>query len=91
MDGVYRSSHATILCAPLIDHPRLPVEIEESEVLTAFFLEAGFLGVTLFGWNRVGPGLHFGATVMVAVGTVISPFWILASNSWMHPTRVTRS
>ena len=54
------------------------------EVLTAFFLEAGFLGVMLFGWNRVGPGLHFGATVMVAVGTLISTFWILASNSWMH-------
>ena len=54
------------------------------EVLTAFFLEAGFLGVMLFGWNRVGPGLHFFATVMVAIGTLISTFWILASNSWMH-------
>src|SRR5690606_38668198 len=54
------------------------------EVLTAFFLEAGFLGVMLFGWNRVGPGLHFFATVMVALGTLISTFWILASNSWMH-------
>jgi cytochrome bd ubiquinol oxidase subunit I len=54
------------------------------EVLTAFFLEAGFLGVMLFGWNRVGPGLHFMATVMVAVGTLVSAFWILASNSWMH-------
>jgi cytochrome bd ubiquinol oxidase subunit I len=54
------------------------------EVLTAFFLEAGFLGVMLFGWNRVGPGLHFGATLMVAIGTLISTFWILASNSWMH-------
>lgn len=54
------------------------------EVLTAFFLEAGFLGVMLFGWNRVGPGLHFFSTVMVAVGTLISTFWILASNSWMH-------
>jgi cytochrome d ubiquinol oxidase subunit I len=54
------------------------------EVLTAFFLEAGFLGVMLFGWNRVGPGLHFFATVMVAVGTLISATWILASNSWMH-------
>jgi len=38
-------------------------------VLTAFFLEAGFLGVMLFGWNKVGPGLHFFATVMVAIGT----------------------
>lgn len=54
------------------------------EVLTAFFLEAGFLGVMLFGWRRVGPGLHFFATVMVAVGTLISATWILASNSWMH-------
>ncbi|MFS8932354.1 Cytochrome bd ubiquinol oxidase, subunit I [Cupriavidus taiwanensis] len=54
------------------------------EVLTAFFLEAGFLGVMLFGWNRVGPGLHFFATVMVALGTLISSTWILASNSWMH-------
>ena len=54
------------------------------EVLTAFFLEAGFLGVMLFGWHRVGPGLHFFATVMVAIGTLVSMFWILASNSWMH-------
>ncbi|WP_427306115.1 cytochrome ubiquinol oxidase subunit I [Cupriavidus sp. H39] len=54
------------------------------EVLTAFFLEAGFLGVMLFGWNRVGPGLHFFSTVMVALGTLISSTWILASNSWMH-------
>src|SRR5438105_368124 len=54
------------------------------EVLTAFFLEAGFLGVMLFGWNRVGPGLHFLATLMVAAGTLTSMTWILASNSWMH-------
>lgn len=54
------------------------------EVLTAFFLEAGFLGVMLFGWKRVGPGLHFFSTVMVALGTLISATWILASNSWMH-------
>jgi len=54
------------------------------EVLTAFFLEAGFLGVMLFGWNRVGRGLHFFATAMVALGTLISTFWILASNSWMQ-------
>lgn len=54
------------------------------EVLTAFFLEAGFLGVMLFGWNKVGPGLHFFATVMVAIGTLISATWILASNSWMQ-------
>ena len=54
------------------------------EVLTAFFLEAGFLGVMLFGWTRVGPGLHFAATCAVAAGTLISATWILAANSWMH-------
>ena len=54
------------------------------EVLTAFFLEAGFLGVMLFGWHRVGPGLHMFATAMVALGTLISATWIIASNSWMQ-------
>lgn len=54
------------------------------EVLSAFFLEAGFLGVMLFGLKRVGPGLHFFATLMVAVGTLLSAFWILAANSWMQ-------
>ncbi|MDH5832629.1 cytochrome ubiquinol oxidase subunit I [Luteimonas kalidii] len=54
------------------------------EVMTAFFLEAGFLGVMLFGMNRVGPRLHFLATLMVAIGTFISAFWILSANSWMH-------
>lgn len=54
------------------------------EVLTAFFLEAGFLGVMLFGLKRVGPGLHFMSTCAVAIGTLISATWILASNSWMH-------
>lgn len=54
------------------------------EVLTAFFLEASFLGVMLFGWKKVGPGLHFTATVMVAIGTLISAFWILSANSWMQ-------
>jgi cytochrome d ubiquinol oxidase subunit I len=57
------------------------------EVMTAFFLEAGFLGVMLFGWNKVGPGLHFLATLMVALGTLISTTWILASNSWMQTPR----
>jgi cytochrome d ubiquinol oxidase subunit I len=57
------------------------------EVLTAFFLEASFLGVMLFGERRVGPGLHFTATVLVAFGTVVSAFWILSANSWMqYPT-----
>jgi cytochrome d ubiquinol oxidase subunit I len=54
------------------------------EVLTAFFLEAGFLGIMLFGWKRVGARLHFLATVLVALGTLFSTFWILASNSWMQ-------
>src|SRR3954467_3783111 len=53
------------------------------EVLTAFFLEAGFLGVMLFGMKKVGPGLHFFATCAVALGTCISAFWIIAANSWM--------
>ncbi|MEZ0242265.1 MAG: cytochrome ubiquinol oxidase subunit I, partial [Sphingomonas sp.] len=54
------------------------------EVLTAFFLEAGFLGVMLFGMEKVGKGLHFAATCLVALGTFISAFWILSANSWMH-------
>src|ERR1043165_4660017 len=54
------------------------------EVLTAFFLEAGLLGIMLFGLKRVGPGLHMLATGMVAVGTLISAFWIIAANSWMQ-------
>ena len=54
------------------------------EVLTAFFLEAGFLGVMLFGMKRVGRRLHFTATLMVALGTFVSAFWILSVNSWMH-------
>ena len=54
------------------------------EVLTAFFLEAGFLGVMLFGRNKVGPGLHFFSTLMVALGTLISATWILSANSWMQ-------
>lgn len=54
------------------------------EVLSAFFLEAGFLGVMLFGWNRVGPKLHFTATLCVMIGTALSAFWIMAANSWMQ-------
>jgi cytochrome d ubiquinol oxidase subunit I len=54
------------------------------EVLTAFFLEAGFLGIMLFGLHRVGPKLHFFATCMVAVGTLLSASWILSANSWMQ-------
>ncbi|MGP8123129.1 MAG: cytochrome ubiquinol oxidase subunit I [Xanthobacteraceae bacterium] len=70
----YFSSFAGSVTGPLLTY----------EVLTAFFLEAGFLGVMLFGWNKVGPGLHCFATVMVAIGTLISATWILASNSWMQ-------
>ncbi|BBC03270.1 MULTISPECIES: cytochrome ubiquinol oxidase subunit I [Bradyrhizobium] len=54
------------------------------EVMTAFFLEAGFLGVMLFGMSKVGNGLHFFATCMVALGTLISATWIIAVNSWMQ-------
>jgi Cytochrome bd terminal oxidase subunit I len=54
------------------------------EVLTAFFLEATFLGVMLFGWKRVPPWLHVFAAVAVAVGTAMSAFWILSANSWMQ-------
>ncbi|HWK66624.1 MAG TPA: cytochrome ubiquinol oxidase subunit I [Rhizobiaceae bacterium] len=70
----YYSAFAGSVTGPLLAY----------EVLTAFFLEAGFLGVMLFGWNRVGPGLHFFSTIMVALGTLISATWILASNSWMQ-------
>lgn len=68
------SSFAGSITGPLLTY----------EVLTAFFLEAGFLGVMLFGWKKVGKESHFFATCMVALGTIISTFWILASNSWMQ-------
>ncbi len=70
----YFSEYAGAITGPLLAY----------EVLTAFFLEAGFLGVMLFGWTKVGPGLHFLATCMVALGTLISATWILGSNSWMQ-------
>jgi cytochrome d ubiquinol oxidase subunit I len=70
----YFSDFAGAITGPLLTY----------EVLTAFFLEAGFLGVMLFGWHKVGPGLHLMSTAMVAVGTLISASWILASNSWMQ-------
>jgi cytochrome d ubiquinol oxidase subunit I len=54
------------------------------EVLTAFFLESSFLGIMLFGWGRVSERMHFVSTCIVAVGTLISAFWILAANSWMQ-------
>ena len=57
------------------------------EVLTAFFLEASFLGIMLFGWNRVSPKMHFASTVIVAFGTLFSSFWILSADSWMQTPR----
>ena len=54
------------------------------EVLTAFFLEATFLGIMLFGFRKVKPWLHTTATLLVAIGTTLSAFWILVLNSWMH-------
>jgi cytochrome d ubiquinol oxidase subunit I len=60
------------------------------EVLTAFFLEATFLGIMLFGRTRVSSGMHLFATLMVALGTTLSAFWILSLNSWMQtPTGYT--
>ncbi len=54
------------------------------EVMTAFFLEASFLGIMLFGFGRVSKKAHFAATLIVAIGTLVSAFWILAANSFMH-------
>src|SRR5258707_13991628 len=54
------------------------------EVLTAFFLEATFLGIMLFGMERVSGRMHVASSLIVAFGTTVSAFWILALNSWMH-------
>jgi cytochrome d ubiquinol oxidase subunit I len=54
------------------------------EVLTAFFVEATFLGVMLFGWRKVTPRWHFFSSIIVGLGTLLSAFWIIAANSWMH-------
>lgn len=54
------------------------------EVMSAFFLEAGFLGIMLFGWNKVKPNIHFLATFLVMLGTAISALWIMSANSWMQ-------
>ena len=60
------------------------------EVLSAFFIEAGFLGIMLFGWDKVSPGVHFISTLLVMLGTHLSAFWILSANSWMQtPTAYT--
>lgn len=59
------------------------------EVLTAFFIEAGFLGVMFFGWHRVSPPLHYAATLLALFGVTLSAFWIMSANSWMQfPTGV---
>ena len=68
------STAAGNVVGPLLDY----------EVLTAFFMEATFLGVMLFGWQRVSHRTHFFATCMVALGTLISTFWIISANSWMQ-------
>jgi cytochrome d ubiquinol oxidase subunit I len=54
------------------------------EVMTAFFLEAAFIGVMIFGWNRVSKPVHLFATIFVILGTHNSAFWVIAANSWMH-------
>jgi cytochrome d ubiquinol oxidase subunit I len=59
-------------------------EILGTETLSAFMLEAGFLGIMIFGWNRVPPKLHFFSTCMVVVGMSLSVFWIMVANSWMQ-------
>src|SRR5881227_2736490 len=55
-----------------------------AEGIFAFFLESGFLSVLVFGWDRVSKGMHFFATVMVALGSIFSSIWIVVANSWMH-------
>jgi cytochrome bd ubiquinol oxidase subunit I len=71
--GVYAAETGPIV-APII----------AMEVVTAFFVEAGFIGVLLYGDGRVGRGTMFAATVMVAIGTLLSSTWIIAANSWMQ-------
>jgi len=67
-------NHVGAIAGPLLSY----------EVLTAFFLEATFLGIMLFGMNRVSPGVHLISALAVAAGTTLSAFWILALNSWMQ-------
>src|SRR6266508_607560 len=55
-----------------------------AEGIFAFFLESGFLGVLVFGWDRVTPRFHFLATLMVSLGSIFSAIWIVIANSWMH-------
>jgi cytochrome d ubiquinol oxidase subunit I len=67
-------NHVGAIAGPLLSY----------EIFTAFFLEATFLGIMLFGMNRVSPGVHLFSALAVAVGTTLSAFWILALNSWMQ-------
>jgi cytochrome bd ubiquinol oxidase subunit I len=62
-----------------------------AEGIFAFFLESGFLAVLVFGWDRVSKGMHFFATVMVALGSIFSAIWIVVANSWMHTPAGSRS
>lgn len=55
-----------------------------AEGVFAFFLESGFLAILLFGWNRVGPKMHFFSTLMVCLGSHFSAIWIVVANSWMQ-------
>jgi len=55
-----------------------------AEAIFAFFLESTFLGILIFGWNKVGPKMHFFSTCMVALGAMLSAFWIIVANSWMQ-------
>jgi cytochrome d ubiquinol oxidase subunit I len=71
--GIYAAMTGPII-APII----------AMEVVTAFFVEAGFIGVLLYGDGRVGRGTMFAATVMVSIGTILSSSWIIAANSWMQ-------
>jgi cytochrome d ubiquinol oxidase subunit I len=73
------SDRAGAVVGPLISY----------DVLTAFFLEAGFLGIMLFRRQRVGRAMHFVAIALVAIGTLISAFWIVSADSWMQTRRVT--
>lgn len=55
-----------------------------AEGIFAFFLESGFLAILLFGWDRVKPGVHLFSTAMVALGSILSAFWIVVANSWQQ-------
>ena len=62
----------------------LKVEYLAAEGIFAFALESGFLGVLLFGWNRVSPKVHYFSTIMVFLGSMFSAVWIVVANSWQQ-------